>query len=122
MAELTRCSAPLCSSTCKGVWLANIYMCHISRYFAHIEIRMCTSHDFGRFENSHYNITCLPAVPVARMSTGVRASLVDKVKEMAQKHKVVVFAKSYCPYCMQVGLCRLLKSYILPPVSSMAHC
>ncbi|CAK0746493.1 hypothetical protein CVIRNUC_001697 [Coccomyxa viridis] len=41
-------------------------------------------------------------VPVARMSTGVRASLVDKVKEMAQKYKVVVFAKSYCPYCMQV--------------------
>ena len=55
------------------------------------------------------------------MSTGVRASLVDKVMEMAQKHKVVVFAKSYCPYCMQVGLCHLLKSYILPPVSSMAH-
>ena len=48
------------------------------------------------------------------MSTGVRASLVDKVKEMAQKHKVVVFAKSYCPYCMQVGLCSPLKLYMIP--------
>ena len=48
------------------------------------------------------------------MSTGVRASLVDKVKEMAQKHKVVVFAKSYCPYCMQVGLCSLLTLYMIP--------
>lgn len=36
------------------------------------------------------------------MSTGVRASLVDKVKEMTQKHRVVVFAKTYCPYCQAV--------------------
>ena len=38
------------------------------------------------------------------MSSGARANLVEKVEEMTQKHKVVVFAKSYCPYCAQVGL------------------
>ena len=75
-----------------------------------------------RFQGTHHNTACLAAAPIARMSTGVRASLVDKVKEMAQKHKVVVFAKSYCPYCMQVGLCRLLMLYILLPVCSMAPC
>lgn len=43
------------------------------------------------------------AASVARMSTGARANLVEKVEEITQKHKVVVFAKSYCPYCAQVG-------------------
>ena len=36
------------------------------------------------------------------MSTGARANLVEKVEEMTKKHKVVVFAKTYCPYCAQV--------------------
>lgn len=40
---------------------------------------------------------------VARMSTGARANLVEKVEEMTKKHKVVVFAKTYCPYCAQVN-------------------
>ena len=47
-----------------------------------------------------HRLTAAPSV--ARMSTGVRASLVDKVKEMTQKHRVVVFAKTYCPYCQAV--------------------
>ena len=38
------------------------------------------------------------------MSTSTRANLVEKVEEMTQKHKVVVFAKTYCPYCAQVRL------------------
>lgn len=44
------------------------------------------------------------ATSVARISTGARASLVEKVKEMTQKHKVVVFAKSWCPYCAEVRI------------------
>ena len=114
MAELTRCTAPLCSSTCKGFWLANLYVCHMETFPAYVELCICTSHVSERFEDIHWKSACLSAVPVARMSTGVRASLVDKVKEMAQKHKVVVFAKSYCPYCMQVGLCSLLTLYMIP--------
>ena len=30
--------------------------------------------------------------------------MVEKVKEMTQKHKVVVFAKSWCPYCAEVRI------------------
>ena len=81
----------------------------------HLEMLRC-------FDDFKHNVTCLAAVPVARMSTGVRASLVDKVKEMAQKHKVVVFAKSYCPYCMQVGLCLPVDLYMLLLVCSIALC
>ena len=32
MAELTRCTAPLCSSTCKGFWVANLYVCHMETF------------------------------------------------------------------------------------------
>ena len=49
---------------------------------------------------------CGAAAGSARTCVAQAGSLADVVREQNAKNKVVVYSKSYCPYCAQVAPCQ----------------